>query len=275
MLFRSTNFPPAAAFTATPVSGPVPLTVTVDGAGSTDPDGAITNYAWNWGDGTTANGSTATRTHQYAVPNDYIITLTVRDNGNSTAATTRNIVAEAAWWNTAWGARRKLTFNTTGINTNLTNMPVLVKLDPSRINYALTKPNGADLRFIDANNTTQLDYEIATWNPGGVSTVWVKVPQIDANSITDSITLYFSNPAALAAQNPALVWSNGYAAVWHFDTGLLDSTANANHGINQVTTSEAGYIGNARRFDGSGSCFMAGWPPTAMRSAGAAAAPAA
>ena len=100
-------------------------------------------------------------------------------------------------------------------------MPVLVKLDPSRIDYALVQPNGADLRFIDADNTTQLNYEVASWNPGGVSTVWVRVPQIDANSINDSITLYYNNPAAPAAQNPPLVWSNGYAAVWHFDTACL------------------------------------------------------
>ena len=162
------------------------------------------------------------------------------------------------WWNTAWGARRKLTFNTTGITDEPDQHPGAGELDPSRIDYAAVQPNGADLRFIDADNATLLDYEIATWNPGGVSTVWVKVPQIDANSTTDSITLYYNNPSAPAAQNPAGVWSNGYAAVWHFDNGLQDSTANANHGINQGTTSEAGYIGNARRFDGSSSYIGAG-----------------
>ena len=44
------NVAPQAAFTST-VSN---LTVGVDAAGSTDPDGAITGYAWNWGDGTTS-----------------------------------------------------------------------------------------------------------------------------------------------------------------------------------------------------------------------------
>ena len=248
---------PTASFTVTPTNGTVPLTVAVDASASSDSDGTITSYAWNFGDGATSSGTSTTASHQYTVAGNYTITLTITDNNAATASTTR-AVAASPWWNAAWGARRTLTFNNAGINANLTNIPVLVKLDPSRINYAAIKPNGADLRFIDADNSTQLDYEIATWNPGGVSTIWVKVPQLDANSTNDSITVYYNNPAAAAAQNPAAVWSNGYAAVWHFDANLQDATANANHGVNQGTTSEAGYLGNARRFDGLSAYIDAG-----------------
>ena len=67
-----------------------------------------------------------------------------------------------------------------------------------------------------------------------------QVPQLDANSTTDSITLYYNNPTAPAAQNKAGVWSNGYAAVWHLDSNLLDSTANANNAIDHGTTGGIG-----------------------------------
>ena len=53
------------------------LNVIVDASASSDPDGAIASYAWNWGDGT--NGSGITATHAYATPGNYTITLTMTD----------------------------------------------------------------------------------------------------------------------------------------------------------------------------------------------------
>jgi len=44
---------------------------------STDPDGDITTWAWDFGDGMTAMGASAT--HTYAAAGDYMITLTVTD----------------------------------------------------------------------------------------------------------------------------------------------------------------------------------------------------
>jgi PKD repeat protein len=77
-----TNQPPTAAFTVS-VNG---STVSVNGTGSSDPDGTISSYSWNFGDGGTATGSTAT--HTYAGPDTYTITLTVVDNGGASASTT-------------------------------------------------------------------------------------------------------------------------------------------------------------------------------------------
>ena len=55
--------PPVAAFEA-PVSGD---TVSVDATGSSD-DYGIVSYLWNWGDGTTGTGMTATHTYSSAAP---------------------------------------------------------------------------------------------------------------------------------------------------------------------------------------------------------------
>jgi PKD repeat protein len=44
------NPPPTASFTATPTG----LQVAVNGSASSDPNGTIASYAWNWGDGTAA-----------------------------------------------------------------------------------------------------------------------------------------------------------------------------------------------------------------------------
>jgi len=54
------------------------FSVTVDASASTDPDGTIVSYAWDWGDTTTGTGVTSG--HTYTVENAYTITLTVTDN---------------------------------------------------------------------------------------------------------------------------------------------------------------------------------------------------
>lgn len=55
-------------------------TVTVDAGSSTDADGTVVEYLWEFGDGTTATGSSAT--HTYAKAGRYLTTLAIRDNAD-------------------------------------------------------------------------------------------------------------------------------------------------------------------------------------------------
>ncbi|MGY1814259.1 PKD domain-containing protein [Blastococcus sp. SYSU D00820] len=84
------NQAPTAAF-ATAVTG---LSVAVDGRISTDPDGTVAGYAWNWGDGTAA-GSGAQATHTYAAAGTYPVTLTVTDDGGATATRVEQVTVVA------------------------------------------------------------------------------------------------------------------------------------------------------------------------------------
>ncbi len=86
---RPTNQPPAAAFTG---SCSV-LSCSVDAAGSTDPDGSIASYSWNWGDGRVTSG--ATSTHDYAGAGSYPVTLTVTDNAGTPTTVSHVLVATA------------------------------------------------------------------------------------------------------------------------------------------------------------------------------------
>lgn len=74
------------------------LVCSLSGAGSTDSDGAIQNYAWNFGDGTSADtDSVATTSHTYAAAGTYNVTLTVTDDvGATSTATTQVTVAPVA-----------------------------------------------------------------------------------------------------------------------------------------------------------------------------------
>jgi PKD repeat protein len=81
---------PTASFTA----GAQFLTASFDGSGSSDVDGTIAAYAWNFGDSTTGTG--VTPQHTYAAAGTYTVTLTVTDNAGNTGSTTGTVTVTSA-----------------------------------------------------------------------------------------------------------------------------------------------------------------------------------
>ncbi len=158
--------------------------------------------------------------------------------------------SNSAWFDNAWKFRRTISFDNRLQTQNLTNLPVLIQLDSSRINYAQTQDNGADLRFVDGNGTL-LAYEIESWNESGTSYVWVNVPQIDQSSRTDFVWMYYGNVAAPAGQNGEAVWSSEYAGVYHLGANELDATNRNNDGVNAGSVNATGRFGDGQLFDGS------------------------
>ena len=66
--------------------------VTFDGSGSTDSDGTIVSYAWDFGD--THTGSGVTTSHAYSAIGIYTVTLTVTDNDGLTGSDTAVITVK-------------------------------------------------------------------------------------------------------------------------------------------------------------------------------------
>ena len=81
------NSAPLAAFT----SSSVDLRLTVNGEGSTDPDGNIATYTWNWGD-STPRGTGVRAAHPYAQPGTYQVSLTVTDSRGAAGSASRSVV---------------------------------------------------------------------------------------------------------------------------------------------------------------------------------------
>ncbi|MDD9941194.1 MAG: PKD domain-containing protein [Myxococcales bacterium] len=68
----------------------VTIEATLDGSASSDPDGFIVDYDWDFGDGATGTGVNAT--HWWAPPGTYTATLSVTDNDGLRAADTATVV---------------------------------------------------------------------------------------------------------------------------------------------------------------------------------------
>ena len=87
MISSLTNAPPIATFDAVCLG----LTCTANALLSRDPDGSLTRYAWDFGDGTTGDGAIVG--HTYAAAGTYTMTLAVTDNVGATATYARTVTA--------------------------------------------------------------------------------------------------------------------------------------------------------------------------------------
>ncbi|MBA4388584.1 MAG: hypothetical protein C0404_11420, partial [Verrucomicrobia bacterium] len=79
------NAVPNATFTASQTAGLTGMTANFDASGSSDPDGSISNYAWDYMDGATGSGPTTS--HTFTNAGSWNVRLTVTDNGGATRST--------------------------------------------------------------------------------------------------------------------------------------------------------------------------------------------
>ena len=115
--------------------------------------------------------------------------------------------------------RHSVAFTTTGYDgkSTLANFPVLVHLSETDVpgfSYGGVKPEG--IRFA-ATDGTILAHEVDTWDPSGMSTIWVSLPELSGKDTT--FTMYwrpFSGAGAPPSQPVYRVWKYaGYLGVWH------------------------------------------------------------
>ena len=78
-----------ANFTYTPENPVVNQTITFNASNSSDPDGFIVKYVWNFGDSSAGEGKVVTPS--YSSPADYIVTLNVIDDEGAKNTTSREV----------------------------------------------------------------------------------------------------------------------------------------------------------------------------------------
>jgi PKD repeat protein len=86
--------PPNASFALTTAHPATGHATTFNGSASSDPDGAIVAYRWDFGDGSAGSG--ATPSHVYTAERAYTVTLTVTDSSGLQAAQSQQLTVDEA-----------------------------------------------------------------------------------------------------------------------------------------------------------------------------------
>ena len=232
------NLAPNAVFTATMTY----MSVSVDGSASNDPDGAITAYAWNFGDGSTGTGATAT--HTYATPGVKTITLTVTDNGvpSKTGSVSHDVTATLPPQPPVASFTSVVTFLSVAVDASASSDP-----DGTVSSYAWTWGDGTTGTGMTATHTyatagTKTITLTVTDNSGMTGTVSHDVqvsnqPQPPVASFTSVMTYLSVAVDASASSDPdgtistyAWTWGDGTTG-----TGKTATHAYATPGIKTIT----------------------------------------
>lgn len=164
-----------------------------------------------------------------------------------------------AWWNNEWSIRKKFTIDTTSAGTEITDplgsTVVLVRLHQGNFNFAASKEDGSDLRFVAADEKTLLPYHIEKFDSlMNEGFVWVKVPDVKPGAQTN-FWMYYGNAGENVenVQDSKKTYADGVSLVQHLaEAGSppKDSTANANNARNAGAPSEGAMIGAGLRLLG-------------------------
>jgi biopolymer transport protein ExbB len=163
-----------------------------------------------------------------------------------------------AWWNKEWSIRKKLTIDTSAeggaISGPIGSGTVLVRLHDGNFQFVAAKEDGSDIRFVAGDDKTPLEYHIEKYD--GLlneAFVWVKVPEVKPDGLTD-VWLYYGNAKAAYDGDPKASYDGDTLAVYHFGekgAPAADSSALANNAENAGIQSEGAMIGAGLRLDGT------------------------
>ena len=163
-----------------------------------------------------------------------------------------------AWWQDDWQYRKQISVDTTpqgaAINESLGRTALLVRLHTGNFTFDGVKEDGADLRFVAADDKTVLNHQIESFDPlMGMALIWVDVPKVEGGQRQD-IWMYYGNQKAAASGNGQLTFDPDYTALYHFDgasgTPARDTTAYGNTAQSATGAAIDGVIGRALQFNG-------------------------
>jgi MSHA biogenesis protein MshQ len=145
--------------------------------------------------------------------------------------------ADAAWYDTNWQYRKRITIDNNQVDANLSGFPVLINLATDVDLAANAQNDGDDILFTSSDEISKIPHEIELFDGGtGQLIAWVNVPSVSASVDTD-IYIYYGNASVGSQQDVANVWDANFVKVLHLKetpNGTLDelndSTGSGNHG---------------------------------------------
>ncbi len=153
------------------------------------------------------------------------------------------------FYNSDWLNRKAITINSTEVNSDLINFPILLNFTDTDLRDD-AQDDGDDILFTNFDNTTKLSHEIEQYtNTTGYLTAWVNV---NVTSATDTIIyMYYNNPLATNQEDITGTWNTNFQGVYHIHDDFLDSTSNSNDGTNLGMVDSLGNIADGEFGDGT------------------------
>ena len=181
------NQAPQASFTATEDSKTVDdATWNFDGLGSSDIDGSIAGYQWDYGDGSPIDATSgANAQHVYTSAGSYNVTLTVTDNNGETDSVTQTINVELAQPVTDLSITSISTNrNTYAIGEDVSTWFTINHQNDPMTSYTVDFGDGTTPQTFTAN--TPPDSNSPVTLSGGYSTTGTKTITVTVNSANNS-----------------------------------------------------------------------------------------
>jgi len=182
-----------------------------------------------------------------------------------------------AWGQKDWAYRKSITIDATPKGGNIAEsagrVPVLIRLHSGNFQFDGLQGNGADIRFMAADDKTPLNYHIEQYDAVlGVALIWVDIPQFPAGA-TQNIWMYYGNPKAPDAARAADTFDPDYTLVYHFNestgTPPKDQSAYGNNAQTApVRVAEDGVTGKAALFNGSAPLLLPASPSLTLAAGG-------
>jgi biopolymer transport protein ExbB len=171
-----------------------------------------------------------------------------------------------AKWKPEWKERLSVVLDTSAAGaatkTTVSQAVVPVRLHTGNFEFAKAKPDGSDLRFIAADDKTELPFQIEYFDANNeLAVVWVAMPSLLPNAGDQKIFLYYGNPGATAstALSPFDV---GAIAVIHgpdAQGAVADMSARKSAVAATGATAEiGGALGSAIKLAGAGAITISG-----------------
>jgi len=161
------------------------------------------------------------------------------------------------WWNDNWTYCKLITINSSQVENDLSNFPVLIYKSSDSDLAVHAQDNGNDIAFVLYNdNKTQLNHEIEFFNGStGEIAAWVNITNLSSSNDT-KIWMYYGNSICSCQQNKTGVWDSHYIGIWHLNETSgkhFDSTSNGYNSNTVVGVNQDGIgkIDGGDEFDGS------------------------
>ncbi len=203
-----------------------------DGSGSSDPDGTVASYAWDFGDG--GSSTAVVPSHRFAAAGTYPVKLTVTDNQGGTGTTTVQVPVDPG------GPTSGITFDGSAVRVSATSAPIVTVPSTALAGDRL-------LMVLSLNSTT-----VTANTPGGVSG-WTLVGRQTAGTMATSLWTKIAEPGDAGVTVVVPLTGSAKSTLTVAAYGGVDSTADP------VVTRASDTVSHAVRFTPNATAVDGAW----------------